>query len=82
MWTRIENSDLTKPPVYEESGSNVIVRRAYNQVDATEDKPAHWEYDEWQMTKEQYAVFEPLNTIVNEQSDALVELAELISEVL
>lgn len=81
MWTKSENSDLVKPLEYEESGNNIIVRRAFRQVEASEEAPAHWQYDEWQMTKEQYDVFEPLNAVIHDQSDALCELAELIAEV-
>lgn len=82
MWKRSENSDPLKPLAYEESGNNVIIRRNYAAVPATEDMTAHWTYDEWQMTREQYDVFKPLNTIISEQSDALVELADIIAEVL
>lgn len=49
-------------------------------VEATEDKPSHYEYDEWQMTKEQYQVYQVLEQQITEQDDALVELAELFAE--
>ena len=80
MWKKSENSDPKKPLEYEESGNNIIVRRNYHKVSATEDMREHWSYEEWQMTREQYAVFNPLNSIIEEQSDALVELAELAAE--
>ena len=80
MWTRVENSDPMKPLKYEESGNNIIVRRAYHKIEAGDEMPEHWSYEEWQMTREQYAVFKPLNSTIEEQSDALVELAELAAE--
>ena len=80
MWTRVENGDPMKPLEYEESGNNVIVRRAYHKIAAGTEMPEHWSYEEWQMTREQYAVFDPLNSTIEEQSDALVELAELAAE--
>ena len=81
MWKRSENSDPLKPLAYEESGNNIIIRRNYTAVPATEEMAAHWTYDEWQMTREQYAIFAPLNAVVEEQADALIELAEIITEV-
>lgn len=82
MWTRSENSDSTRPDALEFSGNNVIVRKSFKLISATEDIPEHYEYDEWQMTKDQYDVYRYHEDLINEQSDALMELAELISEVL
>lgn len=42
--------------------------------------PEHYEYEEWQMPKEQYEIYKEFETQMSEQSDALVELAELITE--
>ena len=81
MWTRSENSNVTIPPKMETSGNNVILRKNFRLIEETEDRAAHYEYDEWQMTKEQYEIYQYHETILNEQADALVELAELISEV-
>ena len=78
MWTKSSNSEAVKPLNYEESGEHVILRRGYNFV---LDPDPHWEYEEWQMTREQYEVYKYYETITNEQSDALVELAEMITEV-
>ena len=81
MWIRTKNGESVKPPVKEEARGIVIVRKGYDLIPETQDEAEHWEYDEWQMTAEQYEVFAYYETLVNEQSDALLELAELISEV-
>ena len=81
MWTKSANSDAVKPMDIEVSGVHVIVRKNFVQVSATEEIPAHYEYDEWQMTKSQYEVYKQFETLINEQSDALIELADLISEI-
>lgn len=82
MWVKTENSEAIIPPSLEKSGDKYIVRRGFHLVAATEEKPEHYEYEEFQMTKEQYEVYQNFDTMINEQSDALIELAELISEVL
>lgn len=46
-------------------------------ITATAEIPEHYEYDEWQMTKEQYEVYADMERSMLDQSDALVELAEL-----
>lgn len=82
MWTKAENGEVKRPESKEFSGNNVIVRKNFVRVDATEDIAAHWVYDEWQMTAEQYEVYQYHEQILSEQSDALIELAGLISEVI
>lgn len=82
MWTKSENGEANKPKQIEETGNNVILRKNFVKIEATEGKPEHWRYDEWQMTAAQYEVYKDFETRISEQSDALVELAELISEVM
>jgi hypothetical protein len=57
MWIHSENGDGLKPPVKEPSGDYVIVRRNFKNVPASEEISEHWEYEEWQMTKETYDVY-------------------------
>ena len=76
MWLKSENSEITKPLETEVCGNIVIVRRNFNLVEG------HWAYEEWQMTSEQYEVYRSFSDELSEQSDALIELAELISEVI
>ena len=61
MWKRSENADSVRPPEIEKSGNFVIVRRHFTLVAATQGddgKPEHWEYDEWQMTFDEYEMYE------------------------
>lgn len=82
MWIHCGNGESAKPPVKEVSGDQVIVRKAFELIPADGEFPEHWEYDEWQMTKEAYEVYTYYEALTNEQSDALMELAELIAEVI
>ena len=59
----------------------MILRRNFKRIQAADEIPEHWEYEEWQMTAEQYEVHQHHEQIESEQADALVELAELIAEV-
>ena len=47
MWTRTENGEAAKPLEKELGNGYVIVRKGFEYIEETEDKPAHWEYDEW-----------------------------------
>lgn len=82
MWTRSRNGESEKPLAKEVSGNIVIVRKGFELIPETQDEAEHWEYDEWQMTAEQYEVYSYYETLVTEQSDALMELAELVAEVI
>jgi len=82
MWKKTENGEAVKPEALEISGSNVILRRDFRKVEASEDIPEHYTYEEWQMTADQYEVYQNFEQIIGEQSDALVELAGMLSEVI
>lgn len=81
MWRREENSENIMPNAIEHCGNHVIMRKGFHFVEATENKQEHYEYDEWQMTNEQYEIYKDFEQKINEQDDALIELAGLISEV-
>ena len=57
MWTKASNSDSTEPLDVSVDASGVIVTKNHHLIPATEDVPMHWEYDEWQMTHDQYEVW-------------------------
>lgn len=82
MWVKSENGEDKSPELLSYSGDWVIVRKNPKRIEGDEEKPTHYEYDEWQMTKQQYEVYQTMEASMREQDDALVELAELISEVL
>lgn len=81
MWTKSENDSINKPVKEEKAGEFTIIRKNYHLIEADADRPAHWEYDEWQMTAEQYEVYQDVTEKLAEQDDALIELAELLTEV-
>lgn len=82
MWIKSENSEDKIPPLLSYSGNYVIVRRNPKRIEETEERSAHYEYEEWQMTKEQYEVYKIMEASMREQDDALVELAGLVAEVM
>lgn len=82
MWTKSENGEPVRPQAIEVAEGFVILRKDFELVEAEGDMPAHYTYKEWQMTKEQYEIYKNFDDVISEQDDALVELAELISEVL
>ena len=82
MWTRSENAELIRPLPVEESGDMVIVRKEIRKVEATEEMPEHYTWKEWQMSRRQYEVHQYHEQIEKEQSDAIIELAELVTEVM
>lgn len=81
MWKRSNNCSAVQPPALKRVGDRYIVRRMFRHVPATEEIPEHWTYDEWQMTSDQYEVYRTMQPLIDEQSDALVELADIISEI-
>lgn len=81
MWTKSANSEAIKPDAVIRSGDRVILNRNFRLIEETEDMPAHWEYETWDMSKEQYEVYKYLEAQAQEQSDALIELADIIAEI-
>ena len=58
MWQKSENSEPIQPLEVEFSESGiVIVRKDFEFIEATEDFPEHWEWNEWQMSEDQYSVW-------------------------
>ena len=57
MWAKSENSDSSRPLDVEMCGGIVIVRRKFELVEATEERPEHWTYEERQMTSDQYSMY-------------------------
>ena len=86
MWKRVSNSSSMKPAEIDTTSSakNVYVRKGFVLIPASNtgdtDTPEHWEYDEWKMTKSQYEVYQTFKAQMDEQADALIELAEMITE--
>lgn len=79
MWVKSSNSESAKPAEAEISQGGVIVRRNFHLIEAADEMPEHWEYEEWQMTKDQYDVYQVMLTETGDIEDALIELAEIIA---
>lgn len=56
------------------------MNRNFRKVEATEERGEHWEYETWDMSKEQYEVYQYMEEQAREQADAIIELAEIIAE--
>lgn len=85
MWHKSENSDLNKPKALDSKSSYeyVYVRKNFVQIEATEQRPAHWEYFEARIPKKDWELFVELGNHSEALDDvyaALTELAELIVE--
>lgn len=83
MFIHSENSDNIKPLEVDDISSKSVtyVRKNFKLIPSAEDRPEHWEYDEWAMSKEQYEVYKIFKIQIDEQADALIELAGIVSEV-
>jgi len=88
MWISSENGELNKPDSVEFANGTVIIRRNFQFVDSDstgtdpDTMPPHWKYEEWQMTKEQYEVYQVMKAQQEEQADAILELADMIGGML
>lgn len=78
MWTKSENSESVKPLEFERTRNGVIIRRDFHSVEATEERAAHWEFEEAQLTNDQYEIYQVMKAENDELSDALIELAEIV----
>lgn len=82
MWKKSENGESKKPAELESYPGGMIVRRNFRLIEASEEMPEYWSYEEWQMTSEQYEVYVVMMAENHDVSDALIELADLIAEVI
>lgn len=82
MWQKSRNGEDVRPLEMERAGGCVIVRQNIHRVPADGEETPYYEYDEWQMTAEQFEVYESLRAAMHDQEDALIELAGMISEVM
>lgn len=79
MWIKSENSESVKPAALERTRNGVIIRRNFRKIEATGECPAHFEWEEWQMTGDQYEVYKTMMAEQADIEDALIELAEIIT---
>ena len=79
MWQKTSNGEAAKPAEVSIDASGVVLTRKHRHIQASEDIPEHWEYEEWQMSHEQYEVYQAMQAENADLSDALIELADLIA---
>lgn len=75
MWYKCENASEDKPSAIDSSSSNkyVYLRKDITHVLARDDVPAHYEWLEKKLTKDEWAL-----TALDDVYAALAELAEMI----
>ena len=88
MWIKSENDSTMCPAEVERSGNYIIVRKGFRLVEATEERPAHYEYDEWQMTADQYEVYQDAQkqldiseAKVKKLTDVLMEFGQMVADI-
>ena len=88
MWYKSENGDLTKPTELDMNSSKVyvFVRKDFVQIpesgEGYETIPAHWEWQETKVRKEDWDTFEKVmehGTALDDVYAALTELADIIA---
>ena len=83
MWYVNSNSDDIKPSALDTTSSQKwnYIRKAFEEVPASEDIPAHWQWKEIKIRKEDWMIYEQVmnhETALDDVFAALVELAEII----
>lgn len=79
MWYRNENGDDRRPAEIDSTSSQVYVyvRRDIVRVEATEDAPAHYRWEEMKIPREMWAVCEKVFSHDGALEDVYAALAEL-----
>ena len=85
MWYDVTNGDLTRPAAIDETSSKVYVyvRRNIELVEATDEMPAHYRWQELKIPREMWEVTKKVfnhDSALDDVYSALVELAEIIVE--
>ena len=79
MWHKASNGDAVKPLAVSIDPSGVVVTKNHVLVPATDEFPAHWEYDEAQMSLEQYEAY-AFQDSMNELNRADIDYLLMITE--
>lgn len=87
MWTKQSSINDVKPPEIEEGKTFIRVRKDFVLIpEKGEDEhkiPAHWEWMEQKIRKEDWEFYQTLTdhtATLSDVEDALIELAEIITE--
>ena len=86
MWQTSENGEDIRPAAIDDTSSRVYayIRRNIQRVEATEDTPAHYRWEETRIPREALIIYRHTvehDAALDDVYAALTELAELITEV-
>lgn len=82
MWKESENSNSVKPLEFETGLSTIYLRKNFKLVEATEDRDAHWTYDELEIDKSAYPLYAALQDKIDKQNETIAEQDELLAMLL
>ena len=82
-WKHVENSNLKKPLEIDSVSSSdyVYIRKNFIEIEETEERPAHFEYDENEIPKADWELYQKLIIHEEQLTDteiALVEIYEML----
>ena len=83
MWYKNQNGDSVKPEAVDSASSKrwAYIRKDFLLVEATEEMPEHWEWQEMKIPKEALAIYE--QTVGNTEGvDMLTECVLEMSEII
>ena len=75
-WIKSENGEPTKPESVITSGDRVILNRNFRRIQATEERPEHWEYETLDMSAEQYEMYQYTDEVNSATAIVFVTMAE------
>lgn len=84
MWYINSNGENIKPPALDTTSSQKwnYVRKNFEEVAATEEIPAHWQWLETKIAKDDWTIYEQVlghDDALDDVYAALTELAEIIA---
>lgn len=82
MWRKSENSNSIKPLEFETGLSTIYLRKNFKLVEATDDRPEHWTYEELEIDKSAYPLYAALQGKIDEQNEIITEQDELLAMLL
>lgn len=85
MWYANENGSAEKPVAVDRDSSKIFVyvRKDFEEVEATDETPAHWKWQEQKIRKEDWTIYQTVighDEALDDVYAALTELADLIVE--
>ena len=83
MWYKNENGSNVKPDALDSTTSKlyVFVRKDFEEIEETEEVPAHWTWMECKIRKDDWMIYQTVmghDSALDDVYAALTELAELI----